>query len=87
MLTFLPHAPHQISGNPAVSHHLGKLRGIVNGIDSAIWDPASDRNIPLNFTDANYEAGKAAARKELRTRFQMVDMDVPMVGVVTRLTH
>ncbi len=31
--------------------------------------------------------GKAAARNELRTRMGMADLDVPIVGCVTRLVH
>jgi glycogen synthase len=35
----------------------------------------------------NHKEGKAAARKELRRRLGLADVDVPIVSVVTRLVH
>lgn len=77
----------QISGHPSVAAHLSKLFGIVNGIDGSIWDPSSDKFLPKNYDEETLMEGKRAAREELRRKFNLANVDVPLVGVVTRLTH
>lgn len=43
-----PTYAREISGNPAVRRSLGKLHGILNGIDPDIWDPLVDKFIPVS---------------------------------------
>ena len=62
-----------------------KLEGILNGIDVAEWDPATDP-----FIDANYEAdsmqGKAVAKRMLaRETGLKYAAKTPMISVVSRL--
>jgi len=76
----------EISGHPAIKPHLTKFRGIVNGIDPDIWDPMNDALLPAYFDVASCAAGKDAAKKALRQRLGLAERDVPVVGVVTRLT-
>lgn len=62
------------------------LRGILNGIDDAVWNPATDRLIAATY-DGRRMAGKAANRRVVQERFGLVDgTDAPLVGVVSRLT-
>ncbi len=63
-----------------------KLSGIVNGIDVKAFDPATDPAIAVNYdikTRADKVENKLALQQELGLR---VDPDVPMIGMVGRLT-
>lgn len=60
--TVSPTYAKEISGHPAVSAHLGKMIGVRNGIDMDIWDPSIDRFLPLNYSLANFDEGKARPR-------------------------
>ncbi len=65
----------------------GDVDGIVNGIDRAVWNPASDPKIPANF-NADDLAGKAACKAALmeETGLEVVP-DRPLIGMVTRLVE
>jgi len=62
-----------------------KLHGILNGIDTKTYDPATDPNIVKNYTTAN-PAGKAANKIKLQKLLGLEVDPAPMViGMVTRL--
>ena len=62
------------------------LHGILNGIDDAIWNPASDPLIEACF-DARRGAARARNTAALRGRFGLdPDPDRLLVGVISRLT-
>jgi len=64
----------------------GALSGILNGIDTAIWDPASDPLIAAPFSRTQI-AGRAANKAELQARMGLPrDAAAPLFGVVSRLT-
>lgn len=85
--TVSPTYAQEISGAPEIAPHHAKFFGIRNGIDPDIWDPAEDAFLPRGYTVESLEAGKAAAKAELRHRMGLSSADVPVVGCVTRLTH
>ncbi|MDY4042084.1 MAG: glycogen synthase GlgA [Collinsella sp.] len=65
----------------------GALQGIVNGIDCAHFDPASDPAIPARFT-ADDLSGKAACKAALQEELGLeVRDDRPLMTMVTRLTR
>lgn len=76
----------EVSGNSAIAPHLCKFHGILNGIDPDIWDPFNDKFIPVNYTSENVTEGKKAAKGTLQQRLGLREIDVPLVGIVTRLT-
>jgi glycogen synthase len=76
----------EIAGHPAIRPHGAKFRGVVNGIDPDIWDPLNDASLPQFYDESNLVQGKQAAKRALRSKLGMADKDVPIVGVVTRLT-
>jgi starch synthase len=57
--------------------------GITNGIDTALWDPASDPSLVAPY-DADDLAGKARCRADLCARLGL-DPEGPILGVVGRL--
>ncbi len=62
------------------------LHGVLNGLDYELWDPETDRNIYKNYS-AHAPAGKAADKKGLQKRLGLEPAaDVPLIGIVSRLT-
>jgi len=62
--------------------------GILNGIDTSVWDPASDPYLPAHYT-ADDLAGKRACKRALLDRMGLPvgddAMGRPVVGLVSRL--
>lgn len=77
----------EVAGNSAIAPHLYKFHGILNGIDPDIWDPYNDRFIPVSYTSENVVEGKRAAKEALQQRLSIKKADVPLVGIISRLTH
>lgn len=61
------------------------LFGIVNGIDTSVWDPASDSNLVALYTSASL-GRRAANRREVESRFSLAGGDDPIFCIVSRLT-
>ncbi|MBR0447689.1 MAG: glycogen synthase GlgA [Clostridia bacterium] len=73
--------------DPILNARSWKLHGILNGIDTDGYNPESDPNVYENYTVETVEAGKAANKKALQERLNLpVRADVPLIGMVTRLT-
>jgi starch synthase len=60
-----------------------KLVGILNGIDTELWDPATDPHIAARY-DTAAPGGKDACRAALAAELGLDD-DGPLLGVVSRL--
>ena len=64
------------------------LVGILNGIDTARWNPSTDPHIPEPYGPEDL-SGKAAAKRRLLARFALRGDDAaysrPLVGMVSRL--
>jgi starch synthase len=62
------------------------LVGILNGIDTDVWDPATDAHLHANFDLASL-GSRDANRTALLERLGFPVDDVPLATVVTRLTY
>ena len=62
-----------------------KIDGIVNGIDTAYYDPASDPELPYHYS-ARGLRGKMKNKDELQTRFGLaLRPDTPIIAMISRL--
>jgi starch synthase len=62
----------------------GLVHGILNGIDTAAWNPATDPLIPSRYSTP---AGRTPNKSALQARFGLTpDPAAPLFGVVSRLT-
>ncbi|MBS0588552.1 MAG: glycogen synthase GlgA [Proteobacteria bacterium] len=63
------------------------LTGIINGIDLTAWDPATDPHLAQNYSSKKL-ADKAVNKSALQQHMELtVDADIPLFGVVSRLSH
>ncbi|SKB06944.1 glycogen synthase GlgA [Aeromicrobium choanae] len=74
-----------LEGVAAARRDGGDLIGIVNGIDTTVWDPAADRAVVHYSVDD--PAAKDRNRRELLAEFGLAEPAGPLAVVVTRLTH
>ena len=66
---------------------LGRLRGILNGIDTDFFNPKTDKFLPANYS-ADDLSGKASCKTALQRELELpVEQDVPIVSMVTRLSR
>lgn len=66
---------------------LGRLSGIVNGIDDKVFNPSTDPMIFAHY-DADNPQGKRACKAELLRRLDMEPIEgAPLLGVVSRLSE
>jgi starch synthase len=80
-----PHFGHGLEG--VLQAQAGKLSGIVNGIDMASWNPASDDLIARRYS-VDDTAGKQACKRELQQAFGLTrDPFAPLVAIGSRLTE
>ena len=64
----------------------GELAGIVNGIDTEVWDPAADPHLAQSYSALD-RTGKASSKTALQARLGLEqDPASPLFGVVSRLT-
>ncbi|MGD9701769.1 MAG: glycogen synthase [Acidimicrobiia bacterium] len=63
-----------------------ELVGILNGIDTAIWDPSNDPNLVAPY-DAGDLSGKAASQAALCEELGLDDGPGPLVVIVSRLVE
>jgi starch synthase len=63
------------------------LTGIINGIDTAHWNPATDVHLAAKY-NAKKLAAKAANKSALQARLGLApEPDTPLFAVISRITH
>jgi starch synthase len=59
--------------------------GILNGLDTAVWDPATDRDLAATYSRIDH-SGKAECRADLLRRVGFdPDDDAPVIGMIGRM--
>ena len=78
--------PEAGAGLEGVLHHrAGELFGILNGIDTTIWNPGRDKKIFANYT-LSKPRGKSSNKSELQKSLDLkVDAKAPLAAVIARL--
>src|SRR5215510_3216857 len=62
------------------------LLGILNGVDYNQWNPETDRELAANYSINNLEA-KTLCKRDLLERYHLpVNLDKPIIAIVSRLT-
>ena len=71
-----------------LEHLAPKLHGILNGIDEAFWNPASDPYLVQTYGPGSVKAGKAANRAALSVELGLAPAaNQTLVGIIGRLTE
>lgn len=63
-----------------------KSLGILNGIDTDVWDPAKDEYIHENYALHKYKVGKERNKKELLSQFNLAE-GRPLISFIGRLVR
>jgi starch synthase len=80
-----PELGHGMDG--LLRHRRDVLSGILNGIDTRVWNPASDALIAQRYDAGRLEL-KAANKAALQQRMGLaLDSRMPLLGLVTRFSH
>jgi starch synthase len=62
-----------------------RLVGVVNGIDTEVWNPATDAHLPARYSAMDL-SGKRACKSALQREMKLPVKDVPLLAVVSRLS-
>lgn len=76
---------HGMGLDGLINGRVDRLYGILNGVDTAIWNPADDPLIPKAFSGRAL-AGRGANRRALEQQFGLDADDAPIFIIVSRLT-
>jgi starch synthase len=65
-----------------------RLRGIVNGVDARVWDPAKDKYIAATYNVETVGRGKPVCKAALQRLCGLPELPrTPLLGMVTRLVR
>ncbi len=70
--------------DPIIRRNSFKLRGILNGIDTEVYNPTIDPYIPAAYSAQNL-AGKKACKKSFQEQMNLPVKDVPLITLISRL--
>ena len=69
-------------------YHQNKILGIVNGIDTDIWNPATDKLLASNYDAKSVIKNKKVNKKALQESLGLdVDENKMVIGLISRLTN
>jgi starch synthase len=80
-----PHAGFELAN--LIRAKTRDLHGILNGLDTDRWNPATDKKIVSNFDVSDFEKQRPANKRHLQESLGLpISDDIPLIGVVSRLT-
>ena len=78
-----PEYAHGLNG--ILKEYEYKLCGIINGIDTAVYDPETDKNLYANYSAEDFK-DKKINKRELQKEMGLPEReDAPLIGIVSRL--
>jgi starch synthase len=64
------------------------FKGILNGLDTGVWDPESDPLIPFEYESSSPVKGKAACKQFLQNMLGLEENPLkPLIGIVSRMDY
>ncbi|MDX1590610.1 MAG: glycogen synthase [Balneolaceae bacterium] len=69
-----------------LQHEQQKTLGILNGIDTEVWNPATDEYLDKNYSKKNYKTGKKLNKEQLCSEFEL-DAKKPLFSFIGRLVR
>ena len=76
--------------NGILKSRANSLVGILNGIDTDVWNPETDPHLPVRFGPSSLDAKRTVKRALLEAAGLPSDeaaLHRPLIGIVSRLTH
>lgn len=69
---------------PYLNNRGERVTGILNGVDTTVWNPETDKHLPARYSRTNL-AGKAECKRALQERFGLeVNPKIPIFAIVSR---
>lgn len=79
-----PYAGYALA--PLIARRTDDMRGILNGLDSSLWDPATDAKLINNYDADNFSVKRPPNKRHLQSFARLpLRRDVALVGIVSRL--
>lgn len=76
---------HSAAGLEALfEYERGKCSGIINGIDTEVWNPSTDKYLVKNYDNKTVKSGKEKNKAELAKQFGL-DAKKPLISFIGRL--
>ena len=78
---------HDSNGmEPLINSEIGKASGIINGIDTEVWNPVIDPMIAHQYDGKDITAYKAKNKERLLNKFRIIP-DLPIITFIGRLVN
>ncbi|MDR2737498.1 MAG: glycogen synthase GlgA [Puniceicoccales bacterium] len=78
---------HGYGLDDVLRYRAGDLIGICNGVDAKIWNPATDKFLPRNFSPKSMDGKKKCKQKLQNDLYLPVNGKAPIFGVISRFFH